>query len=41
MEADADDFSRAVDRVSTVSLDKARAVKLILSDDNHRRSLAK
>lgn len=33
MEVDADDFSRAVDRVSTVSLDKARAVKLILSDD--------
>ncbi len=33
MEVDADEFSKAVDRVSTVSLDKARAVKLILSDD--------
>ncbi len=33
MEVDADEFSKAVDRVSTVSLDKARAVKLILSED--------
>ena len=33
MEVDAYDFSKAVDRVSTVSLDKARAVKLVLSDD--------
>ncbi len=33
MEVDADEFSKAVDRVSTISMDKARAVKLILSDD--------
>ena len=33
MEVDASEFSKAVDRVSTVSLDKARAVKLVLSDD--------
>lgn len=33
LEVDADEFARAVDRVATVSADRARAVKLALTED--------